>query len=96
MDKIFKLSDLQFHEKNIQNLKNNLIWNNYPVSFRRNEHHDNYFQSRKNYNVISKHKLHNSGHDLIGFMLKFCIKEKTIENVVLHRCVLLKSKRINL
>ena len=32
-DKIFKLSDPQFHEKNIQNLKNNLILNNYPVSF---------------------------------------------------------------
>ena len=33
MDKIFKLSDPQFHEKKIQNLKNNLILNNYPVSF---------------------------------------------------------------
>ena len=33
------------------------------LSTRRDEHHDNFFQSQKNYNVISKHKLHNSAHD---------------------------------
>ena len=33
MDKIFKVVDPQCHEKNIQNLKNNLILNNNPVSY---------------------------------------------------------------
>ena len=33
MDKIFKLSDPIYHQKNIKILKNDLILNNYPVSF---------------------------------------------------------------
>ena len=49
IDKVYKLSDPQFHHKNITALKRDLLLNNYPISFI-NKHIKNKYYQYKNEN----------------------------------------------